>query len=134
MWSRLYERLGLLPGPARSTAGYRLGEDASVARLRFLKGAQGCLARRSTSASSVSRSTTRCGAVCSFCEAMGREVSAITARDATVLLDLFAPTRRGPLPCGATRAARQIVGPVTCGIRFAREMNWGYRTAWAGHG
>lgn len=36
-------------------------------------------------------------------EAMGREVSAIAARDATVLLDVFAPRRRGPLPRGATR-------------------------------
>lgn len=36
-------------------------------------------------------------------EAMGGEVSAITARDATVLLDVFAPGRRGPLPRGATQ-------------------------------
>ena len=34
---------------------------------------------------------------------MGREVSAVTASDATVLLDVFAPTRRGPLPRGASR-------------------------------
>ena len=37
-------------------------------------------------------------------EAMGREVSAICADDATVLLDCFAPRRRGPLPRGANRA------------------------------
>ena len=37
-------------------------------------------------------------------EAMGREVSAIAAPDATVLLDCFAPRRRGPLPRGASRA------------------------------
>ena len=36
-------------------------------------------------------------------EAMGREVSAICADDATVLLDSFAPRRRGPLPRGASR-------------------------------
>ena len=36
-------------------------------------------------------------------EAMGREVDAITASDATVLLDVFAPGRRGPLPRGAMR-------------------------------
>ncbi len=36
-------------------------------------------------------------------EAMGREVSAIAADDATVLLDCFAPRRRGPLPRGASR-------------------------------
>ena len=36
--------------------------------------------------------------------AMGREVSAIAAPDATVLLDCFAPLRRGPLPRGAGRA------------------------------
>jgi SAM-dependent methyltransferase len=35
--------------------------------------------------------------------AMGREVSAIAADDATVLLDVFAPRRRGPLPHGASR-------------------------------
>lgn len=35
--------------------------------------------------------------------AMGREVSAVAADDATVLLDAFAPRRRGPLPRGASR-------------------------------
>jgi len=35
--------------------------------------------------------------------AMGREVSAIAAEDATVLLDVFAPRRRGPLPRGASQ-------------------------------
>jgi hypothetical protein len=37
-------------------------------------------------------------------ETMGREVSAVCADDATVLLDCFAPRRRGPLPRGASRA------------------------------
>ena len=37
---RYYERVGLLPAPARSAAGYRLyGQDA-VGRLRLIKGAQ----------------------------------------------------------------------------------------------
>ncbi len=36
--------------------------------------------------------------------AMGREVSAIAAGDATVILDVFAPRRRGPLPRGASRS------------------------------
>ena len=35
--------------------------------------------------------------------AMGREISAIAADDATVLLDVFAPRRRGPLPRGASQ-------------------------------
>jgi SAM-dependent methyltransferase len=35
--------------------------------------------------------------------AMGREVSAIAAEDATVILDVFAPRRRGPLPRGASQ-------------------------------
>jgi SAM-dependent methyltransferase len=35
--------------------------------------------------------------------AMGREVSAVAADDATVILDVFAPRRRGPLPRGATQ-------------------------------
>jgi len=35
--------------------------------------------------------------------AMGREVSAVAAPDATVILDCFAPRRRGPLPRGASR-------------------------------
>jgi SAM-dependent methyltransferase len=34
--------------------------------------------------------------------AMGREITAVAAADATVLLDVFAPRRRGPLPHGAT--------------------------------
>ena len=37
-------------------------------------------------------------------EAMGREIEAVCANDATVLLDCFAPKRRGPLPRGASRA------------------------------
>jgi hypothetical protein len=35
---------------------------------------------------------------------MGREVSAVAAPDATVILDCFAPRRRGPLPRGANLA------------------------------
>ena len=44
-------------------------------------------------------------------EAMGRQVSAIAAPDATVLLDCFAPLRRGPLPRGADRAAVEAAFP-----------------------
>ena len=36
--------------------------------------------------------------------AMGRQLSAVAAEDATLLLDCFAPRRRGPLPRGASRA------------------------------
>jgi DNA-binding transcriptional MerR regulator len=37
---RYYERLGLLPPPSRSTAGYRRYDEGAVQRLRFVKGAQ----------------------------------------------------------------------------------------------
>jgi SAM-dependent methyltransferase len=37
-------------------------------------------------------------------EAMGRELTAVAAPDATLILDCFAPRRRGPLPSGASRA------------------------------
>jgi SAM-dependent methyltransferase len=37
-------------------------------------------------------------------EAMGRELSAVAAPDATLILDCFAPRRRGPLPRGASQA------------------------------
>jgi SAM-dependent methyltransferase len=37
-------------------------------------------------------------------EAMAREVSAVAAPGATLILDCFAPRRRGPLPRGASRA------------------------------
>jgi DNA-binding transcriptional MerR regulator len=37
---RYYERVGLLPEPARSAAGYRLYDQAAVGRLRLIKGAQ----------------------------------------------------------------------------------------------
>jgi SAM-dependent methyltransferase len=36
--------------------------------------------------------------------AMGEEVSAVAAPDATLILDCFAPRNRGPLPRGASRA------------------------------
>ena len=35
--------------------------------------------------------------------AMGRELTAVAAADATLILDCFAPRRRGPLPRGADR-------------------------------
>jgi SAM-dependent methyltransferase len=44
-------------------------------------------------------------------DAMGREVSAITSPDATVLLDVFAPRRRGPLPRGASRSDVEAAFP-----------------------
>ncbi len=37
---RYYERRGLLPKPPRTPSGYRLYPPESVARLRFIKGAQ----------------------------------------------------------------------------------------------
>jgi DNA-binding transcriptional MerR regulator len=37
---RYYERVGLLPPPARSPAGYRLYDQDTVARLRLIRGAQ----------------------------------------------------------------------------------------------
>jgi DNA-binding transcriptional MerR regulator len=37
---RYYERVGLLPEPARTEAGYRLYDEAVADRLRFIKGAQ----------------------------------------------------------------------------------------------
>lgn len=43
--------------------------------------------------------------------AMGREVGAIAADDATVILDVFAPRRRGPLPRGATQSEVQSAFP-----------------------
>ena len=44
-------------------------------------------------------------------EAMGREVTAVAAPDATVILDCFAPRRRGPLPRGASHADVQQAFP-----------------------
>lgn len=43
--------------------------------------------------------------------AMGREVTAIAASDATVLLDVFAPRRRGPLPRGASQSDVEAAFP-----------------------
>jgi DNA-binding transcriptional MerR regulator len=37
---RYYQRVGLLPEPARSAAGYRLYDQTAVGRLRLIKGAQ----------------------------------------------------------------------------------------------
>jgi SAM-dependent methyltransferase len=42
---------------------------------------------------------------------MGREVGAIAADDATVLLDVFAPRRRGPLPRGANESDVETAFP-----------------------
>jgi DNA-binding transcriptional MerR regulator len=37
---RYYERVGLLPAPPRTAAGYRVYDTAAVDRLRFIQGAQ----------------------------------------------------------------------------------------------
>jgi DNA-binding transcriptional MerR regulator len=37
---RYYEKIGLLPPPARTESGYRLFEQGSVGRLEFIKSAQ----------------------------------------------------------------------------------------------
>lgn len=44
-------------------------------------------------------------------EAMGREVSAVAAPDATVLLLAWAPKRRGPLPRGVSRSEIEAAFP-----------------------
>ncbi len=44
-------------------------------------------------------------------EAMGREVDAVAAPDATVLLIAWAPRRRGPLPRGVSRGEVQTAFP-----------------------
>jgi SAM-dependent methyltransferase len=43
--------------------------------------------------------------------AMGREISAVAADDCTVLLDVFAPRRRGPLPRGASQSDVETAFP-----------------------
>ena len=43
--------------------------------------------------------------------AMGREIAAVAADDATVLLDCFAPRWRGPLPRGASRSDVEAAFP-----------------------
>lgn len=43
--------------------------------------------------------------------AMGREIDAVAANDATVLLDCFAPRWRGPLPRGASRSDVEAAFP-----------------------
>lgn len=42
---------------------------------------------------------------------MGREVTSIAAEEATVILDCFAPRRRGPLPRGCTQADLEAAFP-----------------------
>lgn len=37
---RYYERIGLLPAPARTAAGYRAYDASAVDRMRFIQGAQ----------------------------------------------------------------------------------------------
>lgn len=37
---RFYERKGLLPEPQRATNGYRIYDDTTIARLRFIRNAQ----------------------------------------------------------------------------------------------
>ena len=57
-------------------------------------------------------------------EAMGRELSAVAAPDATLILDCFAPRRRGPLPRGASRAEVEGAFP---GLGDHRRRGGGHR-------
>lgn len=43
--------------------------------------------------------------------AMGREVTSVASADATLILDCFAPRRRGPLPRGASRGDVEAAFP-----------------------
>jgi hypothetical protein len=66
-------------------------------------------------------------------EAMGREVTAIAAPGATLLITAWAPGRRGPLPRGASRSDIKAAYPkwkviddepfdVVTGVRFYKHI------------
>ena len=60
-------------------------------------------------------------------EAVGREVSAVAAADATVLMLAFAPGRRGPLPRGMSRADIEAAYPgwkITDEVAQNAELPW----------
>ncbi len=94
-------------GRARSRA-----EDAGV-NLRFVEG--DVTALRAADVGSGFRLVLDTGTFHSLSDdqrrAMGREIDAIAADDATVILDVFAPGRRGPLPRGATRSEVEAAFP-----------------------
>ena len=60
---RYYERVGLLPPPDRSAAGYRLYDQDALGRLRLIRGAQraGCGCARSASCSVADRASCPAG-------------------------------------------------------------------------
>ena len=57
---RYYERTGLLPKPERTASGYRLYDEETADRLRFIKGAQRLGLKLRESASFSKWSTVAC--------------------------------------------------------------------------
>lgn len=61
------------------------------------------------------------------CEAVGRQVSAVTAPDATILMLAFTPGRRAPLPRGMSRSEIESIYPewkITDDVPQRGQLPW----------
>src|SRR6266487_872790 len=106
---RYYQRLGLLPTPKRSAAGYRLYDQEVVERLRFVKGAQrlGLRLREIRELLEViDRGRCPCGHTQALLAQRLAEVNAELARLAALRAELTRLLEQGPQDaCTATTAS-----------------------------
>jgi MerR family transcriptional regulator, mercuric resistance operon regulatory protein len=114
---RYYERLGLLPPPARTPAGYRQydDDDAATDRVRFIKGAQR-FGLRLREIGELLAVRDRGGCPCGHAEALvRRRIDQIDA-EITRLADLRAELTRVANDCAAPSA--DLDGSWPCEVQF----------------
>ena len=113
---RYYERVGLLPPPSRSRAGYRQYDETTAERLRLIKGAQrlGLRLREIAELLAVrDRGACPCGHTQALIQRRLEEIDAEMAR----LADLRRELRRVATECAAD-ACSEPDGAWPCEIQF----------------
>jgi MerR family transcriptional regulator, mercuric resistance operon regulatory protein len=112
---RYYERLGLLPPPARTPAGYRQYDDDATDRVRFIKGAQR-FGLRLHEIGDLLAVGDRGACPCGHAEALVRQRIAEIDAEITRLADLRAELTRLATDCAAPGPGRDGLWP--CEVQF----------------
>ena len=121
---RYYERAGLLPPPTRTRAGYRQYEEATVDRLRLIKGAQR-LGLRLREIADLLAMRDRGACPCGHTASLVRRRLAEIDTEITRLVELRGELARvaadcagdaGPAPDGAWPCELQFIDAATKGV------------------
>jgi DNA-binding transcriptional MerR regulator len=112
---RYYERLGLLPPPVRTAAGYRQYDDEAADRVRFIKGAQR-FGLRLQEIGELLAVRDRGACPCGHAEALVRRRIAQIDAEIARLADLREELTRLAVDCAALGPGRG--GPWPCEVQF----------------